>query len=122
MASCISRASIFLPRYSGVRPTMSPAMNTARSDEYEHPVQAGPDPAEDDLAELDVDQGNEPAERREGVVVEVAAPQEASVVTVANRAEFGDAEADLLALHVPHGTARWAGRGQGGALGPDSAQ
>ena len=24
-----SKASIFLPRYSGVRPTMSPAMNTA---------------------------------------------------------------------------------------------
>jgi hypothetical protein len=25
----ISKASIFLPRYSGVRPTMRPAMNTA---------------------------------------------------------------------------------------------
>ena len=25
----ISKASIFLPRYSGVRPTISPAMNTA---------------------------------------------------------------------------------------------
>ena len=29
MHSFISRASIFLPRYSGVRPTMSPATNTA---------------------------------------------------------------------------------------------
>ena len=28
--SLTSRASIFLPRYSGVRPTISPAMNTAR--------------------------------------------------------------------------------------------
>ena len=28
-ANLTSRASIFLPRYSGVRPTMSPAMNTA---------------------------------------------------------------------------------------------
>ena len=29
IANFISRASIFLPRYSGVRPTMSPATNTA---------------------------------------------------------------------------------------------
>ena len=29
-ASFISRDSIFLPTYSGVRPTISPAMNTAR--------------------------------------------------------------------------------------------
>ena len=29
MASLISRASIFLPRYSGVRPTISPATKTA---------------------------------------------------------------------------------------------
>ena len=29
MASFISRASIFLPRYSGVRPTIRPAMKTA---------------------------------------------------------------------------------------------
>ena len=28
MAICTSRAWIFLPRYSGVRPTISPAMNT----------------------------------------------------------------------------------------------
>src|SRR4030088_2385336 len=29
-ANLISRPSIFLPRYSGVRPTISPAMKTAR--------------------------------------------------------------------------------------------
>ncbi len=28
IASFISRASTFLPKYSGVRPTISPAMNT----------------------------------------------------------------------------------------------
>ena len=28
IASFISRPSIFLPKYSGVRPTISPAMNT----------------------------------------------------------------------------------------------
>ena len=31
MTSLTSRASIFLPRYSGVRPTISPAMKTART-------------------------------------------------------------------------------------------
>ena len=31
MASLISRACTFLPRYSGVRPTISPATNTASS-------------------------------------------------------------------------------------------
>ena len=31
------------------------------------------------------------------------APQLASVVTVANSAEFGDAEADFLAFHVAAG-------------------
>ena len=35
--------------------------------------------------------------------IEFTAPQLASVVTVANRAEFGDAEANLLALHVAAG-------------------
>jgi hypothetical protein len=30
MASFTSRVSIFLPRYSGVRPTMRPAMKTER--------------------------------------------------------------------------------------------
>ncbi len=30
MANFISRPSTFLPRYSGVRPTISPAMKTVR--------------------------------------------------------------------------------------------
>jgi hypothetical protein len=48
----ISKDSIFLPTYSGVRPIMSPAMNTA---EYH-------------LAEFDQPQGYEASERRKGVV------------------------------------------------------
>ncbi len=35
-----SRASIFLPRYSGVRPTISPAMKTGEDDEQQHAVEA----------------------------------------------------------------------------------
>ena len=36
-----SVASIFLPRYSGVRPIISPATNTATMDEQQHAEQAG---------------------------------------------------------------------------------
>ena len=48
--SLISRASIFLPRYSGVRPTISPAMKTASRTNSSIAVEAGADAAEDDLA------------------------------------------------------------------------
>ena len=48
----ISYASIFLPRYSGVRPIIRPAMKTARIAKIEHAVEAGADAAEDDFAEL----------------------------------------------------------------------
>ncbi len=55
----ISLASIFLPRYSGVRPTISPATKTGDDGEHEHAVQAGADAAEDDLAELDEQERDE---------------------------------------------------------------
>ena len=64
----ISKASIFLPRYSGVRPTISPAMNTATIDEHQHAVEPGADAAEDHLAELHEQQRDQAAERRERVV------------------------------------------------------
>ena len=63
IASFTSRASIFLPRYSGVRPTIRPAMKTDEDDEDEHAVEARADAAEDHLAELDVDERDEAAER-----------------------------------------------------------
>ena len=43
-ASFISRPSIFLPRYSGVRPTMRPAMNTARMAKMSRPMMPTPTP------------------------------------------------------------------------------
>ena len=55
-ANLISRAPIFLPRYSGVRPTISPATNTVMIGEDEHAVQAGADAAGRDLAEHHVEQ------------------------------------------------------------------
>ena len=48
-----------------MRPTIRPAMKTARTTKIEHAVEAGADAAEDDLAEHDVDQRNHAAERRE---------------------------------------------------------
>ena len=38
IAICMSYASIFLPRYSGVRPTIRPAMNTARITKIRMPM------------------------------------------------------------------------------------
>ena len=57
-----SRLSIRLPRYSGVRPTMRPAMKTVRIDLDEHPVEAGTHAAVDQLAELHVHHGHESAD------------------------------------------------------------
>ena len=68
IASFISRPSIFLPRYSGVRPTISPAMKTVERPHHQHAVQTGADAAEDHFADLNVDQRNQSAERREAVV------------------------------------------------------
>ena len=67
MAILTSLASIFLPTYSGVRPTIRPATKIDDDDEQQHAVEAGADAADDDLAELDVDQRDHAAERGERV-------------------------------------------------------
>ena len=59
----ISFASIFLPRYSGVRPTMRPGDEDGDDGEHENAVEPGADAAEDDLAELDEPHRHEAAER-----------------------------------------------------------
>ncbi len=60
----ISLASIFLPMYSGVLPTMSPRDEDRDDGEHEHAVHPCADTAEDDLADLDEKQRDESAERR----------------------------------------------------------
>ena len=55
IAILTSLASIFLPRYSGVRPTIRPATNMATMTIEQHAVEARADAAVDDLAELDHD-------------------------------------------------------------------
>src|SRR5258708_28494771 len=67
-ASFISRVPIFLPRYSGVRPTISPARNTAMTTSSRTPNRPDPGPPEDHLAGHDVqhDVEHEPAREAEG--------------------------------------------------------
>ena len=50
----MSVGSIFLPRYSGVRPTMSPAMKTASTASTRMPYRPEPDAARRDLRQHDV--------------------------------------------------------------------
>jgi hypothetical protein len=64
----ISRPSIFFPRYSGVRPSMNPSMNTATSAISSITVKPGSRPSEDYLSGLHVEQLNQPAERRIAIV------------------------------------------------------
>ena len=63
MAILTSLASIFLPRYSGVRPTIRPATKIAMIDEEQDAVEARADAADDDFAEHHVDQRDHAAER-----------------------------------------------------------
>lgn len=67
VAMRISLGPIFLPRYSGVRPTISPAMNTVRMTER-HAVQAAADTAADDLAQSHEDDGHHAADGRVAVM------------------------------------------------------
>ena len=100
IAICTSNAWIFLPRYSGVRPTISPAMKTDRMMKTSMPYMPAPTPPKIDLAEHDVDQRHQAAERRERVVP--AVDRAAARVGGHRREErrVGDAEADFLAFHV----------------------
>ena len=69
-------------------------------DEQQHAVEAGADAAEDDLAELHVDQRDHAAERREAVVHGVDGAVRGRGGRHRPQARIGDAEADLLAFHV----------------------
>ena len=71
MVSLISLAPIFLPRYSGVRPTISPAMNTATTTNSSIPYMPEPTPPRRDLPQRDQGEGNRPAAAGEGVVAAV---------------------------------------------------
>ena len=82
-ASFTSLDWIFLPRYSGVRPTISPPMNTVMMANSKMEYRPVPTPPGDDLAEHHAGQDREPAHRRVGVLGRVHAPVDVCVDAVA---------------------------------------
>ena len=105
IAILTSLASIFLPTYSGVRPDHQPGDEHRDDDEQQHAVEAGADAADDDLAELDVDQRDHAAERGEAVVHGVDGAARGGGRDHGEQRRGDDAEADFLALHVAAGEA-----------------
>ena len=99
----ISFDSIFLPRYSGVRPTISPAMNTARRAKISIPISPVPTPPKTISPMAMFSMAMPPPS---GVRLSwelLTAPHEASVVTLVNSAEPAGSEAHLFAFHVAAG-------------------
>ena len=107
MAILTSLASIFLPTYSGVRPDHQAGDEHRDDDEQQHAVEAGADAADDDLAELHVDERDHAAERGEAVVHGVDGAAGGGRGDDGEQGGRGDAEADLLAFHVAAGRGRW---------------
>ena len=89
-------------------PDHQPGDEDGENDEQSMPYMPGADPAEDHLAEHDVDQRHETAERRERIVRLFTAPQLASVVTVAKSAESAMPNRTSLPSILPPGASALA--------------
>src|SRR6185369_3347839 len=63
-----SYASIFLPRYSGVRPTINPGDKDREHDKDQHSVKSRTHTSENNFAELNVKHRHESTERGKRVV------------------------------------------------------
>ena len=87
MAIFISKLSIFLPRYSGVRPTMSPAMNTAMMANVSMPYRPAPTPPKITSPNWMLSIGIMPEIAIRLSCMVLTAPHEASVVMTTNSAE-----------------------------------
>ena len=110
----ISKAPIFLPRYSGVRPTISPDEEDGHQGEGEHAVEPRTDAAEDDLAQLHQPHRGQPAQRHVRVVHRVDRAVGGGRRRHRPERRVGDPEADLLALHVSRSRLVHAQRGEHG--------
>src|SRR6202789_836538 len=88
MAIFTSYASIFFPKYSGVRPTINPAMNTARITNTIIPYSPEPTPPNTTSPSMMFTSGTMPPSGVNESCIAFTAPQLASVVTVAYNAEF----------------------------------
>ena len=117
-ASLISRGLIFLPRYSGVRPTIRPATNTVITAQDEHAVQAGAGAAGRDLAELHVEHRDHAAEAGVGVVERVDRAGGGQRRRVGEDRRVGDAEPLFDTFHR-RADRRWE-RCRGAAAGTTS--
>src|SRR3954470_17611471 len=76
-----------------------------KHDEQQHAIEAGADAADDDFAELHIDQGNHAAERREAVMHGVDRAAGGGRRDHGEQGGRDDAEANLLAFHVAAGQA-----------------
>ncbi len=81
-------------------PDHQPGDEEGDDGEEQHAVETRADAAEDDFAELDVDQRDHAAERREAVMHPVDRTARGVGGDGGEEGRVGDAEADLLALHV----------------------
>ena len=86
-ASFISVASIFLPRYSGVRPIMRPAMNTPRIAKINIVYRPVPTPPGASSPSWIRNSGTKPPSGVIESCIVLTAPHEVAVVTAANRLE-----------------------------------
>src|SRR5262245_58940241 len=88
-ANFISRAPIFLPRYSGVRPTMSPATKTVTTERMRMPYRPEPVPPGATSPSIMFRIGTPPPSGVYESWKESTAPVEVSVVAPANVADCG---------------------------------
>ena len=87
-ANLISRAPIFLPRYSGVRPTIRPATNTVMTASTSMPYRPAPTPPGATSPSIMLTIGIMPPSAVYESWNELTAPVEVSVVAAAKVAEF----------------------------------
>ncbi|KTC80332.1 hypothetical protein Lche_2352 [Legionella cherrii] len=84
----ISKGSIFLPRYSGVLPTISPAINTVRITSINIPYSPEPTPPKLTSPKCIIHKGTNPPRGVNESSMEFTEPLEAAVVAVVQIAEL----------------------------------
>src|SRR6266536_2805888 len=111
IAILTSYASIFLPRYSGVRTTIRPAIKTASTTKTSIPYNPAPTPPKITSPSWMLNNGTKPPSAVNESCIELTAPQEASVVTVANSAELKMPNRTSFPSMLPPATPRlwWIG-------------
>ena len=101
MASFISLPSIFLPRYSGVRPTMRPAMKTDINANMRMPKRPAPTPPKTTSPSSMLTSGTMPPIGLKLSCIELTAPHDVPVVTVAKSAELATPKRVSLPSMLP---------------------